>query len=242
MIICSIVPNNVCEWMYDKNYVMLVASAFRDEAHKQKYIAEAIDREDCYKIFKADCEISLEEFFADAQEARVSEVVVPYAQLTTYLEYMRAHGLLGRYALQVACDGKTLEEFREHFNHLESIPEVDVIGLPKNLSAWCEGANRGSLFEFWGHSTKKIHFLGFWYSLKELLDMPWEYLGKLRSADTTVFALNALSGCSVLHDRQGVLCLEHEYKELVRPLYDQICNEYYRLLYEKARLAGALGQ
>lgn len=242
MIICSIVPNNLCEWMYDKNYAMLMTSAFRDMQHRQKYIAEAIDREDCYKILKADCEVTLEEFFADAQEARVNEVIVSYAELADYLDYMREHKLVGHYNLQVVCDGQNLEEFQSRFSYLESLPEVDVIGLPKSLSAWCEGANRGSLFEIWGHSSKKIHLLGFWYSLKELLDMPYDYLQKIRSADTTIFALNAISGTHALQDRQGVLHLEHEYKELIKPIYDLVCLEYYRLLYEKAEEAGALGQ
>lgn len=254
MITCSIVPNNVCEWMYDKKFVMLLTSALKDEKHKDKYIETALEYVGgCHTILKDDCGCSLIELLAAAETLQASEIILPGETIAEIkdqvdciidLKQKCLFPGLKEVKLQAMCGANSLEEWLPKYRALQQIDEIDVVGLPKSLSIWCKDANRiNALKDFlWERpETKPIHLLGFWYSIKELLELPVELIGKIRSADTTLFALNAIDNQSVLEDRRSRLDTNHEYKELFRENYDRVMNEYYNLLYDKADKEGYLG-
>lgn len=248
MIICSITPVDVCEWMYDKSYVMLLSSAAAD----MKYRAEAVMHPDCYKILKNDVkDLSYANYYQIAETLEATEVVLldeyrqgaqTIAKAREQIEWLRERNLLDHYTLQVVLYAESLEEFKTNLATIAQIPEIKVVGLPKVLSTWCTDANRAGLIELVHQAGLEAHLLGFWYSLKELLDMPYDTIMHLRSADTTLFALNAINCISALSDRQNHLNIHYHYSDLSKESYEAALYDYYRRIYEKALKAGRIGE
>ena len=72
--------------------------------------------------------------------------------------------------------------------------------------------------------------------------MPYETIMHLRSADTTLFALNAINCISALSDRQNHLNIHCHYSDLSKESYEAALYDYYRRIYEKALKAGYIGE
>lgn len=234
--------------MYDKNFIMLLSSAHTDS----EYIKQALEHDDCYKVLKNDMkDIDFSTYFRIADKYKASEVVlldkeldgsgtIEYAK--EQIEWLRERNLLGEYVLQVVCYAESLEEFKTNLMQIAALPEVKVVGLPKTLSTWCPNANRKDLIALVREAGKQVHLLGFWYSMQELLDMPYSSLRLIRSADTTLYALSALEGSSVFKDRRGTtLDTSHCYVGLFREAYDNVMTDYFQHIYDKAAAEGALG-
>lgn len=83
------------------------------------------------------------------------------------LSALEQHGAHPHYKLMAVCQGATAKEFIKCFETLESISEVDVIGIPK-VAAKLHPVGRPYFESMWAYSPKIIHLLGVWYGWEEL--------------------------------------------------------------------------
>lgn len=131
-----------------------------------------------------------------AQAIEADEIILPDVFLDCWqtvraveasIEYLRTNRLLGKYKIMAVCQGKDAGEFRQCFDKLKRMPEVDVIGIPKVCAKFSHGG-RPDFEDLWTAPAfdKKVHLLGVWYSWEELYR--FKKPNFIRSVDTAMAA------------------------------------------------------
>lgn len=239
MNICSIMPKGAYEYMYDQPMVMLLTHLVEKDP---AYVQLAHQHPNTYKILDNSLielgdALSMERLVNAAERINADEIIIPdvfrdgpatVQSAKESIQWLIEHGLLGKYKIMAVAHGTTYESFKECFDALNAMPEIDVIGIPKVMSsfAWVANRSRASLYDIFKDSVKTIHFLGSWYQLGELLTMPKEVYKKVRSCDTCLFALDVIQGIDFYTDRSGTIDLEHEYPELTRDAYNKSISTF----------------
>lgn len=232
---CSITPLKNADLMFENDYVMLLAHLSKNS----DYYADLARKNNNYKIMDNSI-IELGEAFTmkdlinEAIKCDVDEIILPdvfedgCATVETVkksIEWLKENGLIGRFKLMAVCHGKGPKELLDTFNLLNSIKEIDVIGVPKILSTWV--TDRVKTAEFMAeNSLKKIHLLGCYNSLNELKKISKD--SKIRSMDTCMPALLSIYNMDTFADRNG-LKIDLEKDEVNIENYRKIINDVKRL-------------
>ena len=207
---CSITPLKNSNLMYENDYVMLLA-------HLSKKSADYVDlarKNKNYKIMdnsiiELGSAFSMEDLIKEALKCDVNEIILPdvfedgagtVKVVKESIKWLYDHNLIGRFKLMAVCHGKGPKELYDTYMALNSIPEVDVIGVPKVLSTWMPSRVRGA--EFMALNTnKEVHLLGCWFTLKELTELSRDC--RIRSMDTCMPALLSIYKMGLFEDRAG---------------------------------------
>lgn len=233
MNICSICPVNKSYLMYeDSPMVMLLTHlvekypSYVEEALKHKYTYKILDN----SLIELGDALSMERLIEAADKIKANEIILPdvfkdgkatLESAKKSIEWLKEHNLLGKYKLMAVAHGTTREEFKKCFNGLDSLKEIDVIGIPKVMASmpWIKDRNRKNLKDIFMASSKEIHFLGSWYNLAELLNLGNDVWDRVRSADTCLPSLDIIQNLTFVQDRNGTIDLEKEYPELTDEKY-----------------------
>ncbi len=93
-----------------------------------------------------------------------------------------------KYKIMAVCQGFSAGEFSDTFHKLETMSEIDVIGIPK-VCAKLHPEGRPYFEYLWepkSLTNKQIHLLGIWYSFAELFK--YKYPESIRSVDSCLAA------------------------------------------------------
>lgn len=205
---CSITPLKNAELMYEKEYVMLLAHLSK----KSDYYADLARKNKNYKIMdnsiiELGSAFSMEELVKEALRCKVDEIILPdvfkdgpatIEAVRHSIRWLKEHRMLGYFKLMAVCHGKDKQEFFKTFKTLNSMDEVDVIGVPKVTSTIVK--SRVELAEHIALLTRKeVHLLGCWYTLRELKELSSNT--PIRSIDTCMPALLSIYNMETYDDR-----------------------------------------
>lgn len=207
---CSITPLKNTDLMYENEYVMLLAHLSKIDENYVEYARNSKR----YKIMDNSIielgeAFSMEDLIKEAEKCKVDEIILPDVYLDgertvkkvkSSIEWLRNHNLLGKYKLMAVCHGRGPKELSDTFHALNEIPEIDVIGIPKVLTTWVTSRVKGAEYMAF-NTTKEIHLLGCWESLKELKELSPN--SKIRSMDTCLPALLSIYGMKTFENRNG---------------------------------------
>lgn len=236
MDLCTINPKGAWQWMFENPTVMLLTHLVEEYPEYAKIARDSHN----YKILDNSLielggALSMERLVKAADVIEANEIILPdvfqdgeatVVEAKKSIEWLRNHDLLGKYKLMVVCHGKTFEEWKNCFDQVNAMPEVDVIGVPKVTATWLPHHNRTDLFYIFKNTNKEVHLLGSWYSLSELLTLGKECWDFVRSADTCLPALCAIQDKTVWENRDGTIELDKEYATLTREKYDAVLSEF----------------
>lgn len=236
MELVSITPKNGWKWMFNQPISMCLTHLVKKYPEYAKIVKNRPS--DCYvmldnSIVELGESVSLQDILDAADEVNANEIILRDAypngpktieRIREDIEYLRENNLIGKYKIMAVCHGQNIEEFKETFDFINSIPEIDVIGIPKVLSRWC-GA-RSNLKDIFLNTNKQLHFLGSWYNLKELLDAPKDVWDRVRSCDTCLPSLYVIQNKTIFEDREGTIDLEENYPELTLDKYNEILEKF----------------
>ena len=236
MEICSICPKNGWEWMYEKPMVMLLAHFIEKHpdytelaANRDPSIYAIVDN----SIVEMGSSFSMERVYEAAKKVNANEIILEDSypkgpetieSIKNSIQWLKDNNHIGKFKLQAVCHGENEDEFIKTFEFINSIPEIDVIGIPKVLSRWC--GDRANMAKYFLNTDKEIHFLGNWFQLGEFLRLPSEVKSKVRSADTCMFALSVIQNKGFYEDRDGTIDLEADYDELTKEKYDELLKKF----------------
>lgn len=244
MDLCSITPVSRAQWMFTQPRVMLLTHL----VERYPEYTELAFKSNSYKIVDNSIvelgdSVSMERIYETAKKVKAQEIILMDAYpdgpktieaIKKSLEWLVENDHIGEFKIQAVCHGRNLEEFKSTFEFINNNPLIDVIGIPKVLSSWC--GERWKLFDIFKNTSKEIHFLGSWYSLKEILDMPKEVYLKVRSCDTCLPCLYVIQNKDIRENREGTIDLEKEYPILTEEKYNSVMNKI-----EKEIVASQLG-
>lgn len=243
MQLINIAPKNKWKEMFQQPMIMgLTHLAMKYPEYKEM----ALNRpKDSYfiidnSIVELGTSVSLQDILDTAEEVNANEIIIrdgfPKGPLTCKLvqediDYLREHNLGNKFKIMAVCHGENLEEFKQTFNFLNSIPEITCIGIPKVLQRWLPTKSRLEVADIFTQTDKEIHLLGSWYNLQEQVDfMNSKYRNRIRSCDTCLPSLLAIQNKHVWEDREGTINLEKEYPELTDESYNKLMEEYQSLI------------
>ena len=211
MKLASILPVMNLSMTYDGQYAMLLAHLknyypIRDVAHKNCYVI--MDN----SLIELGGAVSIEAVDAAASRIGADEIILPdvfqKGQLTVDAAIQSIRWLHGKYGakipykLMAVCQGETIGDFERCFAQLETLHDIHCIGIPK-IAATLRQDNKGEGREFleyiWEGTSKNIHLLGVYKSLRELL--AFKAPAKIRSVDTCIPALLSMTGNCAWTDR-----------------------------------------
>lgn len=141
--------------------------------------------------------VDMDRVLAAADTVHANEIILPdvflngpatLQQVSVSLKTLHDRRLITKYKLMAVCQGKDAKEFAQTFRELSSIPEIDVIGIPK-VCAKLHPKGRAGFEWLWQGCSKKIHLLGLWYSWSELI--AYQHPESIRSMDTCMAAYQA---------------------------------------------------
>ena len=246
MVLCSITPKDNCAWMFREPMVMLLTHLVEKY---EDYRAEALKHKDTYKILDNSLielggALSMERLIAAADAVQADEIILPDVfrdgEATIHstersIEWLKNHGYLGKYKLMAVCHGTTEEAFKKCYYALNNNKYIDAIGIPKVMSSmdWVQNRSRASLYPIFKDSEKEIHFLGSWYSLNEIIELPKEVFDKVRSCDTCLPALCVIQNKTIYEDREGTIDLERSYPQLVENKYNALMASLEKAIVQK---------
>lgn len=237
MELISITPKNMWEEMYKTKHVMLLAHLAEDE----EYVRLANSHPECYKIcdnsiIEIGETFTIENEFKAAEKLGAQELILPdgfpnqkhtIELVLESLDWIKKNNKLGRFKLMAVCHAQNKEEFIEIFNLFNSIPEINVLGIPKVIQTWLPTRNRLELAPIFTQTDKEIHLLGEWFNLQNIVEIAnSKYSNKIRSCDTCLPALEAIQNKHIWEDREGTIILHKEYPELTKEKYDKVLEEY----------------
>lgn len=242
MELCSITPVNNSQWMYELPYVMTLTHLA--EKHPT-YVELCKNRKDNYvitdnSIIEMGNSFSMDRVYEAAKALNSNEIILeddyPNGPLTIKaiergLNWVVNNNHLGEFKLQAVCHGRNSSEFKETFNYINSIKEIEVIGIPKVLSSWAPFGVRASLADIFTNTDKEIHYLGTWYSLKELIELPEDLRKRIRSCDTCLPSYYTINNMNILENRKGTIDLEKEYPKFIKENYNRTLKtfeQYYK--------------
>lgn len=199
MKLASIVPVQNIERTFDGEYAMMLTHLMNCYPARKE-----IDHP-CYRILDNSLielggAVSLDRLLEAAEQCEADEIILPdvfldaHATLSSVydsLEGLDRLGLLHKYRLMAVCQGETPSQFEYCFRMLESLKDIHCIGIPK-VAAKIHLHGRPGFEYLWQGSPKAIHLLGCWYNLSEFRE--YVHPECIRSADTCIPALNAMSG------------------------------------------------
>lgn len=149
----------------------------------------------------------IEEVLKAAEIIGANEVILPDVYMDgpatlnavrDSLEYINIHPeWRDRYNWMAVAQGRNETEWVECFKTLESIRDIDVIGIPKCLTKM-HPSGRPHFEPYWLDTCKKIHLLGLWYGFYELEE--YIYPDDIRSVDTCMEAYIQKYGTKVRPD------------------------------------------
>ena len=237
MYLCSITPVKQVKWMCEQPMMMCLTHL----VEKYPEYAAAVAESKAYKILDNSLvelggAVEIDRVLAAADKIHADEIVLVdvykdgHATVETVkksIQWLREHNYLGKYKLQAVAHGSTKEDFIYCFNALNAMPEVDVIAIPKVTVSyeWCGGRSRAGAYHIFKNTDKEIHFLGSWYNLAELFELPGEVWDKVRSCDTCLPSLYVIQNKHVWEDREGTIDLEKDYPEMTKEKYDAVMAE-----------------
>lgn len=230
MDLISIMPKNMWNEMMNQPRVMLLTHL----VEKYPEYAEAARNSKNYKILDNSIvelgeSVTLDRILRAAELVKADEIILRDAypngpktieRIKEDIDYLKEYHLQYKYKIMAVCHGENLDDFKKTFDFINSIPEITCIGIPKVLSKWC--GDRASLFDIFKDTDKEIHFLGSWYSLKELIYMPKQVFNKIRSLDTCLPSLLIAQHKSLLDDRDGTIDLEKNYYEVNHMSHEEL--------------------
>lgn len=236
MKLVSITPKNGWSWMFEQPIAMCLTHLVKKYPEYKEMVKNRPSN--CYvmldnSIVELGESVSLQDILDAADEVNADEIVLRDAypngpktieRIKEDIEYLRKNNLIGKYKLMAVCHGENFKDFKDTFDYINSIPEIDVIGIPKVLSKWI--GNRSNLSPIFMGTNKELHFLGSWYNLKEILDAPKEVWDRVRSCDTCLPSLYVIQNKSILEDRDGTIDLEKDYPELTKEKYNEKLEEF----------------
>lgn len=242
MELCSITPVSNSQWMYESPFVMTLthlAEKYPD------YVEICKNRKNNYvitdnSIIEMGNSFSMDRVYKAAKALNSNEIILedayPDGELTIEaiergLSWIVKNNHLGEFKLQAVCHGRNLTEFKKTFDYINSIKEIDVVGIPKVLSSWAPLGIRASLADIFTNTNKEIHYLGTWYSLKELIELPEDLRKRIRSCDTCLPSYYTINNMNILENRKGTIDLEKEYPKFTKEDYEktlEIFKQYYK--------------
>lgn len=239
MQLVSITPKNLWQEMFTQDIVMCLTHLVM----KYPEYAEMIKNRpnNCFvmldnSIIELGESVTLQDILDAAEKVHADEIILrdgyPYAELTRQrikedIDYLRKHNLTTKYKIMAVLHGQNLEEFKQTFKFVNSIPEISTLGIPKVLCKWLPSRSRAELASIFTQTDKQIHLLGSWFNLQEEIEWPVEYRNKIRSIDTCLPSYYIISGKDISEDRDGTIDLEKEYPKLTKEKHDNIIKEYY---------------
>lgn len=213
MKLCSITPLHNASLMFEEDMVMLLAHlAELDESYSAAAAASSKYKIMDNSIIEVGSSFSMGNLVLQASKCKADEIILPdefedgagtIKKVISSIKWLKRKKLLGKYKLMAVCHGKNLREFQACFKLLDLITEVDVIGIPKATQKWC--INRSALADTFLGSSKEIHFLGCYDSLREVsvLKENKKAFAKVRSIDTCVPSILAAGGEEWWESRKG---------------------------------------
>lgn len=93
------------------------------------------------------------------------------------------------YKLMAVAHGRDETEWRDCYNQLLSMRDIDVIGIPKVCAKMHPGGRPYFVNNFCHLEAKEHHLLGLWYSFSEFME--YENLSAIRSCDTVLMGFMA---------------------------------------------------
>lgn len=202
MKLASIVPMKNVERTFDGDYAMMLTHLAKYYPKRENFLPAS---RQCYRILDNSLielggAVDMEQLIAAAEMCDADEIILPdvfkdaaatLRSVVQAIEWLDDHQLKHKYRLMAVCQGDTPAEFERCFRTLESFPTIHCIGIPKVAETIHPNGRPG--FEYlWQGSPKTIHLLGCWSNLTELLE--YENPARIRSVDTCIPALNALTG------------------------------------------------
>lgn len=185
---------NVDYCLAEPMFMALAHLVKKDEAYKQwlqNYEGYLILDNSVIETKKA---VSIEELVDFANEIYADEIILPdvfgnaESTITLVKKALAYVGVNypGRFSIMAVLQGKTIDELKRCLDFYLTQPLIDVIGIPKNLDNFEGVYNRASLEELWLEAAehKKIHLLGCWNTLTELLN--YKHPDIIRSCDTSM--------------------------------------------------------
>lgn len=231
MYFCSIMPKGKYHLMYRDPVVMLLTHLVEKD---ETYARLAKEHTKTYKILDNSLielggALSMDRLVAAAEKIDADEIILPdvfkngeatVKAAKESIKWLKDHGYSKRFKLMAVCHGETEKEFKKCFRKLNRMREIDTIGIPKVMCSfdWVK-KTRATLYPIFKKSKKNIHFLGTWYNLGELIDLPKPVYDKVRSVDTCLFALDVIQGLDFYDDRKGTIKLDREYRALTNQKY-----------------------
>ncbi len=236
MKLVSITPKNGWEWMFEQPIAMCLTHLVKKYPEYKEMVKNR--PENCYvmldnSIVELGESVSLQDILNAADEINADEIILRDAypngpktieRIKEDIQYLKNNNLIGKYKIMAVCHGENLKDFEQTFKFINSIPEIDVIGIPKVLSKWV--GERSKLANIFMDTNKQLHFLGAWYSLKELLNLPKEIWNKVRSCDTCIPSILAIQHKTIFEDRDGTINLEENYPLLTKDKHDEIIKNF----------------
>lgn len=237
MKLCSITPVDKSKWMYELPYVMTLSHLVEKYP---KYAEIAKNRDNNYvmvdnSIIEMGSSFSMERIYNAAKSINANEIILEDAYprgpetieaIERSLKWLSNNNHFGEFKLQAVCHGQNEKEFRETFNYINSIKEIDTIGIPKVLSVWAPKGERASLANIFTNTDKELHYLGTWNTLKELVDMPEDLKNRVRSCDTCLPSYYAIYNMDPMENRKGTIDLEEVYPGLTKDKYYSVLETY----------------
>ena len=236
MQLISITPKNGWEWMFEQPIAMCLTHLVKKYPEYRDMVKNRPSN--CYVILDNSIvelgeSVSLQDILNAADEINADEIILRDAypngprtieRIKEDIQYLKNNNLIGKYKIMAVCHGENLEEFKQTFEFINSTPEIDVIGIPKVLSKWV--GERSKLSNIFMNTNKQLHFLGSWYSLKELLDLPKNVWDKVRSCDTCIPSILAIQHKTIFENRDGTIDLEDNYPLLTKDKHDEIIKNF----------------
>lgn len=233
MKLCSIVPLNDLHLCDNNKFNMLLAHLC-----KYKEYVEWAKNLKGYKIMDNSIielgnAFSFEDLIECALECEVDEIILPDVFkkpeesnklgeecIIKYKKMIEENPNIKFPKLMMVCHGNNLEEFKSSFEHINSIKEINTIGIPKVTSTWC--GNRSNLYNIFKNTDKEIHLLGCWYTLREIGSFSKEAFNKIRTIDTCLPALLSLTTDDPFIDRNLERTIDLENDKINLENYNKI--------------------
>lgn len=232
MYIANIVPLKYSYLMYQQKIVMLLChlskidEKYAKEAHYAKNVYKIMDN----SIIELGDAFQLDELIKEARKCKADEIILPdkfedgegtIKLAKDSIKYLKEKEILKEFKLQVVCHGKTIEEFKNSFEEINKIKEIDVIGIPKVLTKTF--GNRCNLYDIFKNTDKEIHLLGCWESFNELKVLPKEAFNKMRSLDTCLISLLSIKGKDIFNTTRPAKTIDFKNTKIN-------INNYYKMV------------
>lgn len=151
--------------------------------------------------------VDLDRVLAAAEKIHADEIILPdvfqdgpatVKAVKEALQYLREKwpNRDWPFKLMAVVHGKDVEEWTACYKELMSMPDVDVLGIPKVCSKMHPQGRPFFVNELCNLYGKPHHLLGMWYSFTELPE--YYNIEQIRSCDTVLLGFMAKHGMNVL--------------------------------------------